>query len=540
MTADQGDDDATDPLIGRELASRYRIEAMLGKGAMGAVYRARHIKVGRSFAVKVLHERLLTDPKLKKRFERESELAGKMHHINVVGVVDVGETDDGIHFMVMEYADGKTLGAMMDRALEPERVIPIVKQLLDGLAHAHDHGLVHRDFKPENVIIEVDRQGTERPRIVDFGIAILRDQASTPNREDRLTTAGLVLGTPHYMAPEHAMGEGVDHRIDLFALGVILYEMLTGRMPFDGDGVDVARANLLQQTPPMGVRVPTVNVDPLLEAFTRKLMEKKPDDRPATAKAARQLLELIERDRHAAAIALGVELAVEVALPIPAQVVAVPPPIVAATEPVRPVAPTMVAPTTTPRVTTSDQSRLAPARLPTRRIAAIGAGIAAVIALVVIVKLATRSHDAPPKTVATAPSIALPDAGAPELAIDAAVTAITDAAPLRSIAEDAGPTTTVKRVIPKPRPRPITKPTPGTTEVVAPVVIDTTAAAVAQLYGQVGRELKTLDTARGSGATAGLWPKYLRIRINDVITTPEKRVEAQRTLAQLRREIAAH
>jgi tRNA A-37 threonylcarbamoyl transferase component Bud32 len=546
-SSDQGDD-ATDPLIGRELASRYRVEALLGKGAMGAVYRARHIKVGRSFAVKVLHQRLLTDAKLKKRFERESELAGKLHHINVVGVVDVGETDDGIHFMVMEYANGKTLGSIMDGPLDPERTVEIVKQLLDGLDHAHAHGLVHRDFKPENVIIEVDHQGNERPRIVDFGIAILRDQASTPNREDRLTTAGLVLGTPHYMAPEHAMGEGVDHRIDLFALGVIVYEMLTGRMPYDGDGVDVARANLLHETPPMGVRVPTVIVDPLLEAFTRKLMEKKPDARPANAKAARQLLELIERDRMAAATALGISFEVAIPLPAPAQVVSLPRP-VPDPEPVRALAPTMAAPTSTPRAPTTDPIGRRPIALPTRRLVGIGAGIAAVIALVVIVKLATRSHEDPKPTVATAPSIALPDAGALELAIDAAVTAPTDAAPA-PVVIDAPPTKIEPVIKPgttntpatKPRPRPPgTKPGTGSNAVIAPVVVvDTSASAVAQLYGLVGRELKQLDTAKGSGATADLWPKYLRIRINDVITTPEKRSEAQRTLAQLHREIAAH
>ena len=513
--SDQGELDATDPLIGRELASRYRVEALLGEGAMGAVYRARHMKVGRSFAVKVLHERLLTDPKLKKRFERESELAGKLHHINVVGVVDVGETDDGIHFMVMEYADGKTLDAMMDGPFDPERTVDIVKQLLDGLAHAHEHGLVHRDLKPENVIIEVDRQGNERPRIVDFGFAILRDHASTPNREDRLTTAGLVLGTPHYMAPEHAMGEGVDHRIDLFALGVIVYEMLTGRMPFDGDGVDVARANLSHETPPMGVRVPTVIVDPLLEAFTRKLMEKKRENRPASAKAARLLLELIESDRMAAATALGVSL--ETATPRPAHAGS-------------------LRPTSTPRAPTTDPVGRRPLALPARRLIGIGAGIAVVIALVVIVKLATRSPPGP--TVATAP----PDAGATERAIDAAVTVPIDAAPPSRIV-DAPPAridpvitpaienTAVTR--PRPRPRP-------TTPVAVPVVVDTSAAAVAQLYGQVGRELKQLDTAKGSGATADLWPKYLRIRINDVITSPEKRSEAQRILSQLRKEIAAH
>ena len=301
-------EDVVDSLIGRVLGSRYRVEALLGKGAMGAVYRARHVKLGRPFAVKVLHERLLVDPKLRKRFEREAELAGKLHHINVIGVVDVGETEDGIHFMVMEFAEGRTLGSLVDGPMESARAINLAQQLCDGLQHAHEHGLIHRDFKPENIIVEKDRFGHERPRIVDFGIAILRDDADDPEKKDRLTTAGLVLGTPHYMAPEHAMGAGIDHRIDLFALGVIMYELLTGWLPFDGDGVDVARANLIAPTPPMGVRVPGVVVDPLLEAFTRLLMQKKPADRPESAKAARHLLDLVERDRPMAARILGVVL----------------------------------------------------------------------------------------------------------------------------------------------------------------------------------------------------------------------------------------
>ncbi len=537
MTDEIQRDETSDPLIGRELASRYRIEALLGEGAMGAVYRARHIKVGRSFAVKVLHDRLLTDPKLERRFEREAELAGKLHHINVVGVVDVGETDDGIHFMVMEYADGPTLSSLMVGPMDPARAVAIVKQLLDGLAHAHDHGLIHRDFKPENVIVETDRSGHERPRIVDFGIAILRDTVSAPDDGQRLTTAGLVLGTPHYMAPEHAMGAGIVHRIDLFALGVIVFEMLTGMLPFDGDGVDVARANLLSETPPMGVRVPQVKVDPLLEAFTRKLMEKQPDARPATARAARALLELIERDRDAAAAALGV--ATDAVTKLPPE-----------TSPVSALVPTqaMAAPTTTARASTGQLAGDVVDRTgvprPRRRVLAIGGGIASVLALVVVVKLVTREPPEQPSTDA----IAVPggrDAGNAEPGSDAASVATTpptDAPPVAQSSDARVPVpavdAAVKNVTPRPRPRP--RPATAVVQPAAPVVTDTSAAAVANLYGAVGRELKKLDSEKGSGATASLWPRYRRIRINEALATPEKRAEAQRALAQLRAEIAAH
>jgi serine/threonine protein kinase len=294
-----------DRLIGQILADRYQVLHRLGEGAMGVVYKARHVKVGRTFAVKVLHSRLLQDTKVAQRFDREAELAGRLRHANVVGVVDVGEID-GLHYMVMDFAEGPDLAQLLAEApMPPARIIHLVRQLLEGLYHAHEQSLIHRDFKPENVIVERDSHGAEMPRIVDFGIAILREGGDSTDSQGRLTTNGLVLGTPHYMAPEQAVADPIDHRIDLFALGIVIYEMLSGRLPFDGSGAEVARANLLLEPPPISTRVPHLEVDPLLEAFARKLMAKKPKDRPATAKVARELLDLVEHDRTAAASALG-------------------------------------------------------------------------------------------------------------------------------------------------------------------------------------------------------------------------------------------
>jgi serine/threonine-protein kinase len=299
----------TDNLIGVVLGSRYQIESKLGEGAMGSVYKAKHVKVGRPFAVKVLHTRLVVEGKVAQRFEREAELAGRLRHPNVVGVVDVGETADGQRYMVMDFAAGQDLaGYLADAPMQPKRIIALVRQLLEGLFHAHEAGLIHRDFKPENVIIEKDDHGNEVPRIVDFGIAILREGGDSPTSEGRLTTNGLVLGTPHYMAPEQAIADPIDHRIDLFALGIVVYEMLSGKLPFDGSGAEVARANLVLDPPPIAQRSPGADADPLLEAFARKMMAKRRDDRPANAKVARELLDLIERDRTAAAAALGVSL----------------------------------------------------------------------------------------------------------------------------------------------------------------------------------------------------------------------------------------
>ena len=303
--------DPREKLIGQILGNRYQIEVRLGEGAMGTVYRAKHVKVGRAFAVKVLHSKLLEDAKVAQRFEREAELAGRLRHANVVGVVDVGETPEGLRYMVMEFAEGHDLAELLSEAPMPTaRIMNLTRQMLEGLHHAHEQGLIHRDFKPENVIIERDIHGLEVPRIVDFGIAILREGGDSPDSDGRLTTNGLVLGTPHYMAPEQAVADPIDHRIDLFALGIVVYEMLCGKLPFDGSGAEVARANLLLDPPLIAHRVPHLEVDPLLEAFARRMMAKKRDHRPATAKAARELLDLIEKDRGAAATALGVPLAV--------------------------------------------------------------------------------------------------------------------------------------------------------------------------------------------------------------------------------------
>nr|HEX4316950.1 serine/threonine-protein kinase [Kofleriaceae bacterium] len=300
------------------LAERYLVEEQLGRGATGTVYRARHVKVGRPFAVKVLHAALAGDPTTLRRFEREAELAGRLRHANVIPVVDVGDLPDGGRFMVMELAHGVGLGELIasEAPLAPARALALIDQLLAGLEHAHERGVLHRDLKPDNVIVE-NREGVELARIVDFGIAIARDEAQAPASAHRLTTGGIVLGTPHYMSPEHALGNAMDHRIDLFAIGVIAYEMLSGAMPFDGSGVDVARANLSQPVPKMCVRRPGLEIDPRLEAFVVNMMAKRADHRPATATAARELLHAIARDREVAPRALGVELERPVPPPMP-------------------------------------------------------------------------------------------------------------------------------------------------------------------------------------------------------------------------------
>jgi hypothetical protein len=292
---DRIDDAHVDPMIGALIDERYLIERRLGSGGMGIVYAAKHVKLGRAFAIKVLHAHLLSDPKIEQRFEREATLAGRLNHRNIIGVIDVGQMPDRRRYMVMELATGQELGSLCTAPMAATRVIALVRQLLEGLQHAHDAGLVHRDFKPENVIVETDAEGNETPRIVDFGIAILFDGATSDAAGERLTTTGLVLGTPEFMAPEQAIAAQIDHRVDLFAMGIVMYELLSGALPFEGSGAEVARANLLMDPPPMAERAPGLVVAPQLEAFVRRLMARNRDERPASARAARDELDAIER-----------------------------------------------------------------------------------------------------------------------------------------------------------------------------------------------------------------------------------------------------
>jgi serine/threonine-protein kinase len=293
-------------LVGKVVLGRYRVEAVLGKGAMGTVFRGSHNKLARSVAIKVLHAHLVDEPTMLARFQREAQLAARLQHPNLITVLDLGETDDGQHVMVLELAAGPSLADVIgNKPLAVERTLKLVRQLLAGLDHAHHAGLIHRDLKPANVMVETSDSGEEIARIVDFGIAILRDPDETI-AGGKLTTTGQVLGTPLYMAPEQAKGEAFDHRIDLFALGVIVYEMLSGTWPFVGSAIEIALANIGQDPPLVAVRVPGVTADPLLERFARKLMARKLSDRFATAHDALVILDMIENDREEAALALGI------------------------------------------------------------------------------------------------------------------------------------------------------------------------------------------------------------------------------------------
>ena len=294
-----------DPFVGQVVLGRYVVEEVLGAGAMGRVYRAHHQKLDRKVAIKVLHKHLVDDRSMLARFHREAKLAAKLQHPNVISVLDFGQAPDGRHVMVQELAVGPRLSEMIAIAPARRRVIQVIGQILRGLEHAHSLGLIHRDLKPDNIIVELSGDGTELPRIVDFGIAILRSP-DDPAEAQRLTASGIMMGTPMYMAPEQAQLDPYDHRVDLFALGVIVYEMLAGIPPFDGTAIEIAVANINRDPPPIAKRTPGREVDPLLERYTRKLMARHADGRFASATEALEVLALLDRDPAEAGLRLGV------------------------------------------------------------------------------------------------------------------------------------------------------------------------------------------------------------------------------------------
>jgi serine/threonine protein kinase len=222
-----------DPFINRTLPGGYVILDLVGIGGMGRVYRAEQRVLGRTVAVKVVHPHLLGDESASARFITEARAASRLNHPNSVGVIDFGKTDDGQLYLVMEFLRGRDLARVSyeEGPLPFGRIINVMKQTLAALAEAHHIGIVHRDLKPENIILEPLRAGGDFVKVVDFGLAKMREGP----RETNITSPGIICGTPDYMAPEQGRGGSIDARTDIYAMGVILFQLLTGRLPFEGD-----------------------------------------------------------------------------------------------------------------------------------------------------------------------------------------------------------------------------------------------------------------------------------------------------------------
>jgi serine/threonine-protein kinase len=274
-------DPKQDALVGRIVEGRYEIVRLLGEGGMGSVYEVRHAQLGRPFALKVLRADLAADPELAARFVQEAKATAAVKHPNVVGITDFGRLADERPFFVMELVEGRTLAQVLreEGALPPQRARAIGVEVARGLAAAHAAGVVHRDLKPENIVVS-GRPETPVVKVLDFGAAILAGAT-------RLTRAGVVFGTPHYMAPEQAAGEPVDHRADVYALGVILWQMLVGRPPFEGEtymGI-VTQHLYAAPVPPSELRPELAAAGGPLEAIVLRALEKSPAQRFPTMEA---------------------------------------------------------------------------------------------------------------------------------------------------------------------------------------------------------------------------------------------------------------
>lgn len=284
------------------LSDRYRIGECLGEGTMGRVYRATHVLMDKTVAIKVLRRELSEDDEIVARFRREARAAASLNHPNICQATDFGRRDDGAFFLVMEHLDGHTLEQLLEAEgpLAPSRSLEFIRQIASALEHAHDEGIVHRDLTPDNIMVLDGRRGEESIKIMDFGIARLlsvggADEQGEESEQSRLTKQGEVFGTPHYMSPEQVRGEDVDGRTDVYALGAIAFEMLTGSTPFEGATASKTMAlHVDEPVPKLEQRCSERDFAEPLQEFVGRLLAKSPDERPAGGQRVVELAEETE------------------------------------------------------------------------------------------------------------------------------------------------------------------------------------------------------------------------------------------------------
>jgi serine/threonine protein kinase len=281
-------------MVGQTIKDAYIIQERIGIGGMGRVYRAIQINLGRSVALKLLRPSFESDTTVIQRFHREARACSRLHHPNVIQVLDFGQTEDGALFIVMEYVPGRSLFGMLreEAPLAEPRAIHLAAQVLSALAEAHAEGIVHRDLKPENVMVESRRDEPEFVKVLDFGIAKLHDPGAPDPEGGQLTRTGIICGTPNYMSPEQAALLPLDARSDLYSVGIILYEMLTGHLPFRAATPPaMVQAHVMEPPPLMSERCPPGHgVSPALEAVVMKALEKNPASRFQNAEEMRREL----------------------------------------------------------------------------------------------------------------------------------------------------------------------------------------------------------------------------------------------------------
>lgn len=288
-------------LIGTTFADRYEILSILGEGGMSIVYKARHLYMERTVAVKLLHEHIVSDDTARLRFQREAQAVGGLSHHNIIAVYDFGLTKDDQAFIVMDCLEGLSLADILEkeRRLGVERAVDVFKQTCDGLEHAHKKGIIHRDLKPSNLVLVEQEDGSDQVKIVDFGIAKVTPQAG--KQKQQLTQTGEVFGSPLYMSPEQCNGRELDARSDIYSFGCLMYEALTGEPPFVGENfVTTVVKHINEPTPPMNSIDSNLRIPEPLEYVVRKCLEKIPENRYQSAAELRQSL-------MDAALASGIE-----------------------------------------------------------------------------------------------------------------------------------------------------------------------------------------------------------------------------------------
>jgi serine/threonine protein kinase len=284
---------SADPYLGRTLDGKFLIQELLGVGGMGRVYKAVQLSLDKTLCVKVLRTSMMQDETLVRRFQREARAASRLNHPNSITVIDFGQAkEDGSLYLAMEYVPGKDLNKLTQQEwpMAEERVVHIMDQVLSALADAHAAGIIHRDLKPENIMVSDLRGTKDFVKVLDFGIAKIQESAAP---EPGITQVGMVCGTPEYMSPEQARGEELDSRSDVYAAGVILYQMVTGRLPFIAPTAMGIVTKHLVEPPLPPSQVEGVRVSPALEAVILKAMSKDRNGRQPAALALQQELNAV-------------------------------------------------------------------------------------------------------------------------------------------------------------------------------------------------------------------------------------------------------
>lgn len=294
-------EDVKDTIVGRLIDNKYLIEEEIGEGGTGTVYRARHIKLELTVAIKILHQKFTDDTVAVERFRREAYASMQIRHPNAIAVMDFGITEDNMVYVVMELLIGISLRERLEEkpVFNIEEANTLMQPICEAVSVAHRIGIVHRDLKPENIFLDRNNsKGEEVVKVLDFGIARMTAMSAEQQKKAmRLTQEGILIGTPHYMSPEQCYGRDVDARSDIYALGIMLYEMITGQLPFDDRSLSLVAVKQARE-----IAKPTYEVrpgiPPIVNAVVMHAIEKKPDSRPPNVLAFAQELQSVVRMVH--------------------------------------------------------------------------------------------------------------------------------------------------------------------------------------------------------------------------------------------------